>query len=157
MAIKTPNGTKANSGEVAQILNMLKRLLPNTIVKGISLLLHPCCTVEATLSNPKCGWDGIDVWGASFDVTVSDLSLANQVVDVLLVSTTNEVTGESGIYVNAVLDEKGTWSGSIKTPMEGCPFPGPTYSADLTVSLIAKNLHIVHTSLPINITVPNCC
>jgi hypothetical protein len=43
MATKTNNGPRANPGEIKQVLNFIKELLPNRLVKAIDILLHPCC------------------------------------------------------------------------------------------------------------------
>jgi len=50
MATKTNNGPKSNPGEIKQVLNFIKELLPNRVVKAIDILLHPCCDlgIEAT-------------------------------------------------------------------------------------------------------------
>ncbi len=45
MAIATNNGPKPNPGEIKQVLNFLKEILPNKYVSAIDLLLHPCCTI----------------------------------------------------------------------------------------------------------------
>lgn len=49
MAISTPNGTKANSGEVSQLLKMLRSLFTKPVAKAIDIILHPCCTLDLTV------------------------------------------------------------------------------------------------------------
>ena len=157
MAIVTPNGPKSTtSGEIKQILNFLKELLPHSTVKAISLLLRPCCIPTIDLSNFTCGWDSIDMYGLSFDITVTDAALANQSLSIVVASTINEPQGEAGVALNITLDNNGSWSGRIKTPVEGCPHPSD-YDASFTVYLIASNLHVVHISYPIMVHLPNCC
>ena len=58
MAIATNNGPKPNSGEIKQVLNFLKDILPHRYVRAIRTLLYPCCTytgttVSACFGNPS--------------------------------------------------------------------------------------------------------
>lgn len=153
------------------ILDYSRSQVPASILKAIDLILSPCCNPNllaglfllayttppvVTLSNPTCGWDNVDLYGLTIDITVSDPSFANQTVQILLLSTANEAAGEAGSVANVTLDSTGSWSGIIKTPMEGCPFPGP-YVATFAVYIISAVPGVVHTSDPITITVPNCC
>ena len=64
MAIATNNGPKPNAGEIRQVLNFLKEILPNRYVKAIAILLHPCCLITGT-ATAEC--DGNP---STFDVTV---------------------------------------------------------------------------------------
>ena len=65
MAIATNNGPKPNSGEVKQVLNFLKDILPHRYVRAIRTLLYPCCTYTGTavsvcVGNPH-----------TFDITIT--------------------------------------------------------------------------------------
>lgn len=48
MAIKSLNGPKPNAGEVKQIINFLKEMLPNYLVRAIEVMLKPCCDLGVT-------------------------------------------------------------------------------------------------------------
>ncbi len=53
--IKTNNsGSKLNSGEVKQVLTMLSGLLPKSVFKAITFLLHPCCVVTLRSAEAVC-------------------------------------------------------------------------------------------------------
>lgn len=54
MAIVTPNGPRANAGEVRQFLNFAKELFSSNTVKAISLLIHPCCPYDPISAEVEC-------------------------------------------------------------------------------------------------------
>jgi hypothetical protein len=84
MAIRTNNGPKANPGEIKQALNFLKELLPNSLVRLVGILLHPCCDLEITdfvvTCNEDAGYDIVFTLGnplsysQSLSATVSNTS-----------------------------------------------------------------------------------
>ena len=150
------NKQKLSQLVVNNVLAFINPFASKTLKKAISILLHPCCIPNVELSNPRCGWDNIDLYGTSFDISIVDPILANETLQLVVLTTANEITGEAGVVVNIVLDAEGKWSGRIKTPLEGCPHQGD-YDAIFTIYLISNTMHIVHISNPITIFLPNCC
>lgn len=65
MAIATNNGPKPNSGEVKQVLNFLKDILPHRYVRAIRTLLYPCCTYTGTAVQRRC------ITTSQFDITIT--------------------------------------------------------------------------------------
>jgi hypothetical protein len=134
------------------ILGWLRNQVSKSVYKDISLLLSTCCVPTVNLGTFSCtGIPGI--YGVLFTgVTISDTALANQTVQVVF--TAPEYAGV-GALTTITLDSNGFWTGNIQSSFEGSIFSG-NYTLTITVELIPTTLSIVHRSVPIIVTVPNC-
>lgn len=112
MAIQTPNGPKANKGEVKQILNLLKDYVTTATLADIALLLNPCCAASITFDTFSCDTtDG--VFGVVLEnVTITaPISLANKFVSLVLQA--QEQAGGAVMVIE--LDSNAQWNGDIQT------------------------------------------
>jgi len=104
MAIATNNGPKPNSGEIKQVLNFLKDILPHRYVRAIRTLLYPCCTytgtaVSACVGNPS-----------TFDITIT---LDRQITTV----DTSIQVYLNNVLFNATLVTPNTITVTVTTPV----------------------------------------
>lgn len=134
------------------ILDWLKNQVSKSVYKDISIILSPCCIPTVSLGTFSCA--GIPgTYGVLFTgVTISDVTLANQTVQVVFTAPEYPNTG---VLTTVTLDSSGFWTGDIQSSFEGSIFSG-SYTLTITVELIPTNLSIVHRSAPIVVIVPNC-
>jgi len=150
MAIAIPQHPSAAKKD--SILAWLRNQVSKSIYKDIALLLSPCCYPTVNLGAFSCsgvpGTSGVLFTG----VTISDAALAGQTVQVVLSAPEYP---NAGAITSVTLDSNGFWTGNIQSSFEGSIFPS-TYTLSITVTLIPVTLGVVHRSLPIVASLPNC-
>lgn len=144
MAIVSPNGPVSNKGEIKQILNFLKEVLPWYVVRAIDLLLHPCCLTPAT-------FEFVCLGGGAYDIIVT-LDTAITYPSLSVKFDLSGIMAEDGIISNGgktiTFEDVDLTPGSVNATLT---FLYPTSgNADIS-TLIGTFKRVEYT-----ITVPTC-
>jgi hypothetical protein len=137
------------------ILRFAQSMVSNSVLKSLGLLLSPCCKATLAVSGWRCNWDG-EVYGAVFQVSLSDTAFAGQTVTVVLQPLNYDSRG-AGSIVRITFDAQGNWSGEIQTSIEGCTLPTNPFNLQFNVFVIPDGLNVHHTSNTVTTSINSTC
>lgn len=139
------------------ILNFVKHLVSKSVYNDIKVLLTPCCIPTVVFDTVSCGNSPYNpapdlggVYGVIFsNVTITDVSLANKSVTVLLTSV-NYIN--AGAFKEITFDSSGVWNGTIYSSFDNAPS-----TLDIIVTILEPGQKVIQQTKSVTVTgVPNC-
>jgi hypothetical protein len=143
---------KLTSQRRSNILNTIQRVVSFSIYNDIALLLAPCCIPTVDFGTFSCtGTDG--VYGIKFsNVIIIDTALAGKTCQVYFSAPEYP---DAGVINTITFDKNGMWTGNLQSSFEGAFQPSPVI-VTVTVTLIANGYNVIHQSVPVALSMPNC-